>query len=55
MLDTIIWLIVIPTTIMAIKFWFRVATWGLRNKRNIATRVQRVRAAVAAASGDVEE
>lgn len=54
MLDTIIWLMVIPTAIMAVKFWFRVATWGLRNKRNIASRVQRVRAAVAAASGEDE-
>jgi hypothetical protein len=54
MFDVIIWLIVIPTAIMAIKFWVRVARWGLKNKRDIASRVQRVRAAVATASHEEE-
>jgi hypothetical protein len=54
MFDVMMWLIVIPTVITAIKFWVRLGRWGLKSRRDIASRVQRVRSAYAAASG-VEE
>jgi hypothetical protein len=52
--NVIMWLIVIPTIIMAIKFWVRLATWGLNHKRDISRRVQRVRTAFAEAGGEEE-
>lgn len=54
MFDVMMWAIMIPMVFMAIKFWIRVATWGLKNKRDIASRVQRVRSAYVAASGEEE-
>lgn len=54
MFDVMMWLIAIPTAIMAIKFWVRLARLGLKSRRDIASRVQRVRSAYAAASGEEE-
>jgi hypothetical protein len=49
-LDAMIWLVVIPSVIMAIRFWLKVAQWALRNKRTLGQRVQRVRSAFVEAS-----
>jgi hypothetical protein len=45
MSDFILWMIVIPVLVFAVKFWFGVAKWLLRNKQTFGGRVQRVRAA----------
>ena len=48
------WMIAIPTIIMALKFWFRLLQWGLTNKRDLSRRVHRARTAFADAGGEEE-
>jgi hypothetical protein len=43
----LMWFVAIPTIAMAIKFWTRVGKFLLKNKRDLATRVQRARSAFA--------
>ena len=54
MFDVLMWLLVIPTGIMAIKFWIRVIQSGLRLRRSFGRRVQRFRSAFAEAGGEEE-
>jgi hypothetical protein len=43
----LMWFVAIPTIAMAIKFWTRVGKFLLKNKRDLATRVQRARSVFA--------
>jgi hypothetical protein len=43
--NVIMWLVMIPMMVFAVQFWANAARWAIRNKRDIAGRVQRVRSA----------
>jgi hypothetical protein len=45
MFDVMMWLIVIPVIAYALRFWWGVAKWVIRNKKTLGGRVQRVRSA----------
>ena len=45
MSDVLMWLIVIPMMVFAVKFWLGVIKWLNRNRQTLGQRVQRVRSA----------
>lgn len=47
MYDLIMWLIVIPMIVIAIKWWCGVGRFLLRNKRSLGAKVEKVRSAFA--------
>ena len=47
MSSVFLWLVIIPTAVMAIRFWVGVAQWLLRHKRTLHERIERVRSAFA--------
>jgi hypothetical protein len=54
MSELLFYVILIPTVVMAVKFWVKAVRWGIRNQRTLGLRVQRLRSAVVEASREEE-